>query len=433
MTATLSQPGYSDNNAMQRDKDGPSQSLLRPEYLVRPESLSLQSPLTQLTRQLSWNHKQQHSNAGGTAAAAAKKVQGRVGTPMAFIAAGNSSFIDSDDEDKENIAVGSNAPTPRKSQRNQAETVQPGPGKYVYSYGDISTNATASEGKLGNNSASYTAPVRFSRELSNDSDAYDNDQQSVSDAHSQLINAFRNSYADGLSSSRDRSAAGPRPESSYSWMTATAADHSPVDTLDFAQAARNAQAGAYRAIRSRRSEDGHRSQSDENGPNSVADYARSITAKVENVDDVNPHQRRNYPINSTITVRTSADEWENEELATKAYARRSSWDSTNPQNVDTLRDLQHDNVNAAHAVPTAGRESAMSGADPFMYDVSRRLPEQDLSLSVFAARLQCVCIVRGHCTSSDSISAIAASTAIPSQQCESPNEHGIGISSYGAR
>ena len=162
-----------------------------------------------------------------------------------------------------------------------------------------------------------------------------------SDAHSQLINAFRNSYSDNLTSAGNR-------ESSYSWMTSNpdADPETPGITLDFAEAARNAADGAYTAN----------------------NYATTSYAHANN--RLSPNESGHAGEASEWNGRISE-----EELSDRAKARISSWDSTAAQamNLRRVPSKTRGAVMGRGSHAETERTSAFSSLDPFAYAVSHSI------------------------------------------------------------
>lgn len=280
---------------------------------LRPESLALHSPLDQLTRKLSYT---------GTRSGIAERNMSSslgIGRPPVHRGISNTSNTSAGSDSKGKTRA-SDAYGIASYYGTTADARQPSnvPGQEQLPL--HSRQASGSSGPQAFNE-SYTEPVRFSRTSS----AYDNDN---SDAQSQLINAFRNSYSTQLT--------GGVRDSTYSWMNddyveedghGSKADSrymSTNGTLDFKTAAgkmgRDSDVGAYGSGhdgtggRSRKASHGR-------GPSGPSGSTSSTSA---------------LRVNIVKSTATGFSEWGNEsthepedaERTRKARARVSSWDST---------------------------------------------------------------------------------------------------------
>ena len=209
----------------------------------------------------------------------------------------------------------------------------------------------------GYHPTSTTAPVNFDGRRSNrqrSPSTDDEDNESNSDARSQLINAFRHSRLtraddDDDDTARGGGGQGGHRDSSYSWMTTD--PESPNTTLDFRQAQAVFEAAHHRGEGSSR-------------PGSSSGLHASTGSSNSN----NGQQTSNLQ-----------EEWEGD---TRARARASSWDSQAAANLGldrmpsqkstrSTRSRSGDKQQRRELGPNGQpRESGLSVFDPFHYAVS---------------------------------------------------------------
>lgn len=318
------------------------------DNMVRPESLGLKSPLEQLTRKLSYNKQRQHPEKG----------QGRAATPMALLDGAHAAQQDHDRENMRGYNLDQRGKASAKDGQRKAaqQPLIDHSTSHGNSFLDVGTRPDSGDAGSLPSERTRIEPVRFERgeqaqQVANqlrrhgsDASALTDTHTEISDAHSQIINAFRGSYAETSGHSTGRR------ESSCSWTTGggdTAyggLDGDSSDTMDFAQA------------------------------------ARSATSEVHSSGSRKPsHKSTSKAVHSD----NNDENDQNEEIdAERARARASSWDSANGEAADALRRIPslsrkmaglRRNESAKRIQEAEGRESGMSATDPFIYAVCARL------------------------------------------------------------
>lgn len=292
---------------------------------VRPDSLALTSPLEQLKRNLSFNRGDSQS---GTSSLTSRPLMDRQASLPAMIHAL--------EQDEQATSSHTSSQMPRiartKSNLDYEETLvtrQAQEGSYtVENDSDVAINTLGDRAhNASHDDTNHVEPVRFSDDTAQtDKDGVIGDN---SDARSQLISAFRNSYH----TTRD----GNFRDSSYSWIGAD--QESPNNTLDFKQAQ-----AEYRAA-------GHDEDDEEAFQDSNDDSQQQQYIYNSSNDNSNEHEIEDI------------SGWEAEG---RNRVRASSWDSQEAEKMGLHR------IPSQRKLPDTGegRQSNVSHFDPFAYAVS---------------------------------------------------------------